>query len=376
MTSQPLTIIHQALAPYRVDIFNELAREFELRLYFLKRSLQNQRIDEDAMRSQLIASPSYLSGGFAIAGRQVPNGLLGAIRSSRGVLIVPEFSPGTCLALVSKRLTNVKVVIWTDDNPASVKTESKLRRIVRRAVVNLADGLILVGSESRSLYPTFKGKIALLPIIQDEQASPASSGEVARNATELAVRHGFQGRKVVLYVGRLAPEKRVDRLVSAFAMLAGSHKDAVLVLVGDGPERETLRSMSESLGVSDRVVFAGQQGGVSLWAWYRLGGIFCLLSEQETFGAVVGEALTSGMPVICSNVAGAKELITEGVNGEVVDASRIDQVAGAIGKWLEHAEPNGRLFPPRVPLGAITFKTVAQALVSMLRDLHPLSSSS
>jgi glycosyltransferase involved in cell wall biosynthesis len=158
-------------------------------------------------------------------------------------------------------------------------------------------------------------------------------------SASLATSHNLVGRKVLLYVGRLAKVKRVDRLLHAFLSISTTFADATLVIVGDGPERESLQRIVSAAGVSERVRFVGHCEGPSLFGWFNLGTLFALTSEFEPWGAVINEALISGIPVICSDVAGASELISEGENGAVINAGHRNELIRALSTWLERTGP-------------------------------------
>lgn len=109
---------------------------------------------------------------------------------------------------------------------------------------------------------------------------------------------------VLLYVGRLSPEKEVNLIVNAFAaMQKNSAKKAVLVIVGDGPEREKLQRLGQSL----RVIFTGSLSGAKLSEAYASADAFVFASQVETFGNVVLEAMASGLPVVAYDYACAQQ---------------------------------------------------------------------
>jgi phosphatidylinositol alpha 1,6-mannosyltransferase len=107
------------------------------------------------------------------------------------------------------------------------------------------------------------------------------------------------GKPIVGYVGRLAPEKHVERL----AALAG-RDDLQLVIVGDGVDRDKLRSRLPA------AVFAGALYGQQLATAYASMDVFVHPGEHETFCQTVQEALASGVPVIAPNAGGPRDLVT------------------------------------------------------------------
>ncbi|WP_213953489.1 glycosyltransferase family 1 protein [Variovorax sp. dw_954] len=117
------------------------------------------------------------------------------------------------------------------------------------------------------------------------------------------------GTPVVLFVGRLAAEKNLGALVSAFAAMRRKRPDLRLVVVGVGPWREQLAA-----AVPD-AFFAGTRRGEELAAFYASADMFVFPSMTETFGNVTLEAMASGLPVLAYDHASAGQLIRSGHNG-------------------------------------------------------------
>ena len=114
---------------------------------------------------------------------------------------------------------------------------------------------------------------------------------------------------VVACVGRLAPEKNLGTLATAFEAIRSVDARAKLVIVGDGPLRAQLQSRCPS------AVFAGQRLGDDLAAHYASADLFLFPSLTETFGNVTTEAMASGLPVVAYDCAAAAQLIRCGKNG-------------------------------------------------------------
>ena len=117
---------------------------------------------------------------------------------------------------------------------------------------------------------------------------------------------------VALYVGRIAAEKNLTLALAGFRALQQTCPTARFVLVGDGPERQTLQRQHPDL------IFAGARVGAELAAHYASGDLFLFPSLTETFGNVVTEAMASGVPVIAFDYAAAREYLRSGVNGVTV----------------------------------------------------------
>lgn len=132
----------------------------------------------------------------------------------------------------------------------------------------------------------------------------------ARRSARLRLQWGAgAATPMVLYVGRLAPEKNLALVIQAFRAIQGCLPDARLVLVGDGPSRAALERDHPDL------IFAGQQVGQPLAQHYASGDLFLFPSTSETFGNVVIEAMASGLPVLAFDTAAAHEHIQDSENG-------------------------------------------------------------
>ena len=124
------------------------------------------------------------------------------------------------------------------------------------------------------------------------------------------------GTRVLLCVGRLAPEKNLGLLIEAYQAMRQVDPALKLVLVGDGPARETLRAACPD------ALFTGVRAGDDLAAHYASADFFLFPSLTETFGNVVPEAMASGLAVLAFEHAAAGELIRWGDNGLVVPPDR------------------------------------------------------
>lgn len=121
-----------------------------------------------------------------------------------------------------------------------------------------------------------------------------------------------------VYVGRVAPEKGLHLLVDIFSEMA----DVELMIVGDGPY---LRQLKRHL---PKAVFTGRLTGAALSQAYANADLFVFPSKTDTLGNVVLEAMSSGLPVVVSNVGGPKELVNHGKTGLVAESD--EAFAGAV----------------------------------------------
>ena len=121
-------------------------------------------------------------------------------------------------------------------------------------------------------------------------------------------------RTVLVFVGRLAEEKRVDELLRFRANMGPG--GVTLLLVGDGPDRKRLEGVAQSLGLAaPDVVFAGMVPAEQVADWYQLGDLFVSASTSETQGLTYAEALAAGVPVLCRADPCLLGVVRDGENG-------------------------------------------------------------
>ena len=146
---------------------------------------------------------------------------------------------------------------------------------------------------------------------------------------------------VILHVARLVEVKGTRYLLRAFAAVARRYEGVQLVIIGDGPLRRSLHSLSHSLGVQDRVRFLGPLSHAEVLAWMRkaamlvLPGIRTATGRVEGLGLVLLEAAATGVPAIGSSVGGIPEGVIDGRTGYLVPERDSEALAGRMGELLE-----------------------------------------
>jgi glycosyltransferase involved in cell wall biosynthesis len=127
---------------------------------------------------------------------------------------------------------------------------------------------------------------------------------------------------LLIYVGRLAPEKQIEQVRSVLERIPNMR----LVMVGGGPNQESLKKHFEGLPVK----FAGYLTGEPLAKAFASADIFVFPSAFESFGLVILEAMASGLPVVSARVGGAQDMITEGVSGYTFDVNDIEGLVNGV----------------------------------------------
>ncbi|MDR3686533.1 MAG: glycosyltransferase family 4 protein [Coriobacteriia bacterium] len=144
------------------------------------------------------------------------------------------------------------------------------------------------------------------------------------------------GRPRIGYAAFLEKLKGIDDLIAAFAEIAKTHPSATLLLAGDGPERQPLMELAETLGVGDRVHFLGFVDPVApLLAQLD---VFVSPSHSEALSISILEAMAMGLPCVCTDVGGTAEVIHDEDSGLLVPARDPAVMAAAIDRLLAQPE--------------------------------------
>lgn len=198
-------------------------------------------------------------------------------------------------------------------------------RRVESVLASASDVLVAVSPEVRDelvelgVAPRRKFVVIPLGIPLEERLGGPEAGLDLRHAYGIP-EHAF----VVGWVGRMTGVKDTGALLRIAAALRARGIDAVLCMVGDGPERERLEQLAHDLGIARSVYFAGYQ--VEVAPFYSLFDAFLLPSVNEGTPVSAIEALASGTPVVATRVGGVPDVVRDGIDGFLVESG---DLAGA-----------------------------------------------
>lgn len=143
-------------------------------------------------------------------------------------------------------------------------------------------------------------------------------------------------QKRIIAVGRLAYQKNYPMMFRAFAKVHHDFPDWQLVVYGNGPQKEEIRGVIERLGMEGHIILAGKSDHVV--EEMNKSSLFVMSSDYEGMSNALLEAVCVGLPVISTDVSGAKDLITEGVNGYIVPVGNERALTLALSSMLSSPE--------------------------------------
>jgi len=191
-----------------------------------------------------------------------------------------------------------------------------------------------------ALSPTAASRmVRLSPGVDTERFFPGCGGDEVRRRLGIPL-----GAPVVVCTARMVKRKGQDTLVRAWPAVLSSVPDALLLLVGDGPNRSRVEKLAKSLGVVDSVIFTGSVPWEQMPAYTDAGDVFAMPCrtrrfglEAEAFGIVFLEAQACGLPMLVGDSGGAPEAVLEDAPAILVDPRRVVAVAAALAGLLTKA---------------------------------------
>lgn len=221
------------------------------------------------------------------------------------------------------RKRNIPCLVWGDSNVRDDDLISRGKSMIKRALLprllKASSGVLACGSSGAAYFARYgvsRDRIHYFTYEPDYgliQDLPAERIEAARH------RFSLDGsRRRLAFSGRLVPIKRVDLLIDAFVAIAADRPEWDLIIIGDGPLRDSLAAAVPP-ALRQRVIwtgFLGEQAETS--AVYRACDVLVLPSEREPWALVINEAAAAGLAIVSSSVPGAAvELVRDGVNGRI-----------------------------------------------------------
>ena len=225
------------------------------------------------------------------------------------------------------------------NSTAGSEKEPELRTAIEKQLARKCDRILVATDRERD------------NLVQHYGAPPETIGVVPcgvnldffRPLDKAAARQqlGFAtDESIVLYVGRFAPVKGIDRLMEAIAHLQHHQRLRLVIVGGDGdgaPEYKNFRRLARKLSVQDSVTFVGRIEQDGLPPYYSTADVLAVPSHYESFGLVALESLASGTPVVATKVGAMESILREGETGHVVSNGSPRSIADGIETFISRS---------------------------------------
>lgn len=256
--------------------------------------------------------------------------------SLRTFSLVPELKPDVTLAFFGmpsgavawllKKIHGIPYIVSLRGGdvpgfrPYDFKTFHKLIGPFLHVIWHAADAVVANSQGLRELATAFDAQVTI-PIIPNGVNANRYTSETR------------QWSPVQIFsAGRIVYQKGLDLGLRALAQL--DELDWHWNIAGDGPQLETLKALAQELGISSRVTFVGWQSQQELTQWYHQSNLFLFPSRHEGMPNAVLEAMSSGLPVVATRIAGSEELVVDGMTGLLVHTEDVDALREGLRRLL------------------------------------------
>ena len=292
--------------------------------------------------------PRRLIKGVVIDNRYLTRRTQGGQKTPIGPVITPgltkvlrQFRPDVVISanlgvwtLMSIVLGYPTIIYW-EGTVHTERTVGKARLLLRRWMASRGRAFVTNGKMSRDYLVHSLGVRGHL-IFEGGLGPEPAPIDTGLNVEADAARMQF------LFVGQLIRRKGVLHLLRATRILLDrdySANDLQVTLVGEGPERASLESLSRQLGLDDVVRFVGGVGPSEVWKFYHACDVFVLPTLQDNWPLVVPEAMSTGKAILLSNYAGsAPDLVRVGESGFIFDPDDHAELARLMSFCIDHPE--------------------------------------
>ncbi|MDN4074540.1 N-acetyl-alpha-D-glucosaminyl L-malate synthase BshA [Fictibacillus terranigra] len=234
--------------------------------------------------------------------------------------------PHAVCAFLAKQMTGEKLKIVTTLHGTDITVlgyDPSLKEMIKFGIEN-SDAVTAVSNSLKDdTYKLLGVKNEIQPIhnFVDEREY------FKLEATHLKEGYGIKPEeKVIIHISNFRSVKRVPDVIRAFHKIV-SKIPAKLLLIGNGPELTVACKLVEELHIEEHVLFLGKQENVA--ELFSISDLKLLLSEKESFGLVLLEAMACGVPVVGTNIGGIPEVILDGETGYICELGDIDGIAEA-----------------------------------------------
>lgn len=282
------------------------------------------------------------------------------------------------VAIILAKIFGKKLILTSDATYLQGTYESagwklKLKPFLQRFLYNtIAHGLWVPSKASLQYHQSIgvhAQQLAITPYVVDEEMIQSVSA--ATDKRQFRVEQGIPVYATVfIFCAKFIDRKRPLDVINAFAELVKRNYETRLIMIGDGPLRQSLVVKANELGVNEQVLFPGLVQYSDLPKWYTASDVLVFSSEHEPYGLPVNEAMLCGIPVIVSNRIGARlDLVVEGETGWIYPVGNTASLADCMHEAIDNNEARVQMgVAAKAKMASWSSQTNVQAQVDFFKQ--------
>lgn len=371
-----LAVVTNILTPYRVPLFEAMAKQVDdLTVFLMAKQEENRQWDIGVVpfKTELLNGLHFKPPAADIS-LHWNYGVIPALRRANpDVLMSGGFAPANIEAYLYCKAFGKPYVGWGEFTLRDNARSSPVRRFLRRWMISGSAASIASSTEARDAFLHYGAAsrsilTSPMPVDVEHIHLKAQAFRLTQPYSELRQRYS---QPIIMSVGRLTDRKGFRELLSIYHRVVEKRPEASLLLVGDGQDRPAYEAMVRDQGLR-HVHFIGFVSQDVLPSFLSLADVFVFPTLSDTYGAVLAEAMAAELPVVSSiHAAATADLVQEGVNGYTMlptaHSASADKILKILALTPEDRRQMGRAGYQSVKSTGI--RPSAEVMVQFLRSL-------
>lgn len=366
-----LFILTTVMAPYRIDVFNELGKACDLTVCFEQKK-DNERNDnwykENTKNFKLIKA-----NGWEKSINYIKLSTIKYLKQEKPDLVIfYEYSTKTAMLLMQYCIVKkIKYLINCDG--AFIDTKNNIKKYIKSHYIKNAIGCLANGKSAKKYFLYYGAKEKNIYFHnfstlhkRDILESPLKIDEKNKLREELNV---SQSKRIFLCVGNYINRKGYDLIIKAAKEFRKENIE--FINIGWGDKKEEYQKLIDEYCL-DNIILENFKDKETLKKYYDLADIFLFPTREDIWGLVVNEAMARGLPVITTDRCNAGlELVENNINGEIIKTNSYEDLVKAIRKYLEKSD--GELYKQGEEsikkIKEYTIENIAKSHIKVLNQL-------
>lgn len=343
MEMTKILFLHNTVMPYRLPFFIEITKIYKIKFIFTRMEVCKNiyginSIDINNIDYNILPSKNR----FFLYIKEL-------LTNDHDIFIdsLEYMAPFT---FIITKLRKKSIIFWSEEWEwmQEIKLWQKVILAVKKFIARNSDAVLVPGIKHKQFFIKLNiepEKIFIMPNVSNYSLFKKN---YVSAASDIRKKYDIRNHKVILFVGRLVERKGLKYLIHAFIKLRKEQRDLLLLVVGEGPEKNKLENIVNDNKSTDSVIWAGYVKNEDLPAYYVMSNvcvvpsITCGIGDPWVF--VLNEAMHFGKPVVATEAVGAAyDLIKDGENGYIVPEKDSDALYKAIKSILSSCEKEKKM---------------------------------
>jgi glycosyltransferase involved in cell wall biosynthesis len=318
-----VVLLHPPMYPVNHEFYNMLGKKVDLVVFQIgEYPTHHTKWDNESIRKGQFnyKLKIFSKGSITFIKTLNPLILIAIMREKPSIVMSIAFWIPSLYVSILKKFQDFKFLILTNAIFATEQNASRSKQFVQNIIANNTDAFISASDlTSEYLSSKFTNTDIFLSLQTIDVNKWIFDSNALATKKQLIKKLNIPlDKKIMLGVGNYTDKKNWKSILNILPQIDNVH----FVLVGHGVQENEYIKIIKDLNIESKVSIIGRKDGDALLEYYKACDFLIFPSNYDQFGFVVPEALSSGLPVLCSKNAGSASLVKEGINGYIIDPSK------------------------------------------------------